>query len=177
MSANLSKDTELALEAYKLLVNIVLQEEKMVWDRTQTFLIINGALVTAVSILRGVIGTNEPAPPKEIYYVVCIVGFWLGCLWLSVVLRSKAFYDHWFEQLRYLETTHLSPINIYNFAEDYFVQGKLTLGKTTFLLPRRAKLIPIYTALAFTSVLFILIWVAIAIFVALTSFTPRGNSL
>jgi len=151
---------ELALEAYKLLVGLLQTEEQILWTRNQAFLAINGAMLAVLGFLQP--GANSPTKalnisPGAILLAICFTGLILSLLWFFTILRSKAFYDHWFEHLRSLEAQHLAPIAIFERAETYFTTHRITFAKGTFRLPWLARL-RIYLALEITSLAIAATW-------------------
>lgn len=166
MSDAEDKSIDLQLESYRLLVGLVQAEEQLLWSRNQVFLVINGAMVTALGLVRP--SSNIPLSissaliSNELYIAICIVGALMNFLWLTMIFRSEAFYNHWFEQLKYLEREYLDPIKIFQYADDYFSKGEITLGNQTFRLPREAKFVKIYKALVITSLGFLMVWIILA---------------
>lgn len=165
--------SDLPLEAYKMLAEIMQSEEKLLWDRNQVFLIINGAMITALGLIRpaqaapAVGQTLNVGAPKEFFLAICVIGALVSFLWLTTILRSEAFYNHWFEQLKYLERQYLAPIQTFQLADDYFAKGEITLGTEKFKLPREAKIIRIYQALVITAAGFLVTWVILALYTVL----------
>lgn len=162
--------SDLPLEAYKMLGGMIQSEEKLLWERTQVFLAINGAMVTALEFIRpatGSAGEGQAAntgTSKEFLLAVCIVGAIASLLWIFTILRSEAFYNHWFEQLKYLERQYLDPIKTFQFADDFFRKGEVMLGTQKLTLPLAVKVIRIYQALLIASVISLAIWIFILLY-------------
>lgn len=162
--------SDLPLEAYKMVADMIQSEEKLLWDRSQAFLVINAAMVTALGLIRraqdstAVAATVNVSRPNEFFLALCVIGALASFLWLTTIFRSEAFYNHWFEQLKFLERQYLDPIKTFQLADDYFTKGEITLGSEKFKLPREAKIIKIYHALLITSVGFLATWVLVALY-------------
>jgi hypothetical protein len=172
MSLSLPHSYELPLEVYKLLVALFEHEEQMSWNRTQAFMVINGVMITALGVIRPTQSTttNVPLPtsmtstPKELFVAICVIGALISFLWFTTILRSEAFYNHWIDQLKYIEKEYLAPIKTFQLADDYFAKGEVVLGEEKFKLPKVAKVIHIYQVLVLTSVSFLIIWSVLALY-------------
>ena len=166
MSNQQTDPCKLPLEAYKLLVSQLQQEDSLSWKRIEIFLIVNGGLIGILGLGRssGVVTPPIQGISLAISLAICVIGFFMCFLWLVIVKRSEAFYEHWYEQLKFLEKEYLTPINIFQVADDYFTNGKIKLGQVEFKLDRVSRLIHIYHALIVAVIIFMLVWLALAIY-------------
>ena len=155
------RNFKLPLEAYKLLVSQLQQEESLSWRRIEVFLVINGGMIGILGLLR----SAEIKTPtlKPISLGICVFGFVMCILWLLIVRRSEAFYNHWYEQLKFLEKEYLSPINIFQVADEYFTTGHIQLGQDKFKLAFLPRLIRIYHALIVVLLIFMGVWLILGI--------------
>lgn len=157
--------SDLPLEAYKMLAEILGAEEKLLWDRNSVFLVINAAMVTALGLIRAAQGPSAAAQSVNIgFFALCIIGALACLLWLTTIFRSEAFYNLWYEQLKFLEKEYLDPIKTFQLADDYFERGEIELGGKKFKLPRTANIIHIYQALMVTSLGFLATWIILALY-------------
>lgn len=161
-----NKNHNLPLEAYKLLVSQLQQEDSLSWKRIEIFLIVNGGLIGILGLGRssGVVTPPVQGISLGISLAICAMGFFMCFLWLIIVKRSEAFYNHWYDQLTFLEKEYLTPIKIFQVAEEYFAKGKVMLGQKKLDLDRVSRLIHIYHALIVAVIIFMLVWLALAIY-------------
>ena len=155
---------KLPLEAYKLLVSQLQQEDSLSWKRIEIFLIVNGGLIGILKLGRS---SGDVTPPLQgISLAICVMGFLMCFLWLIIAYRSEAFYNHWYEQLKFLEKKYLTPINIFQMADDYFKNGEIKLGEgeKPFKLDRVSRLIHIYHALIVAVMIFMVGWLGLALY-------------
>ncbi len=165
------KEYELPLEAYKLLVSQLQQEESLSWRRIEVFLVVNGGLIGILGLLRSP-GITTPTL-KPISLAICVFGFVMCFLWLIIVRRSEAFYNHWYEQLKFLEKKYLAPINIFQVADEYFAKGRIKLGQEQFKLDFLSRLIRIYHALIVALLIFMVVWLILAIYLVYNTYIPK----
>jgi len=169
MSCEESKEHQLALEAYKLLFDMLQHEETLFWNRNQTFLVINAAMFTILGLIRPKeIVVVSPAI-QTISFVICFFSAIICFLWLIVVRRSEAFYDHWYEQLKFLEKQYLQSITIFRTADEYFSRGKIEIGGKSFKLGPLAKRLRIYMASTAVPAILILVWIGLGIYLSMFS--------
>jgi len=161
------KDREVYMEEYKILVNILLQDEVLFWRRSEVFIIINGGLLTILGFLH----------PKEVLTnsslnslpaLISIVGVLLCVLWFFIVKRSEAFYNHWYEHLKYLERTHLQPLDIYTIADEYFTKRRIKFGNQVLKLDFISSRMQMTQALQIASLIFAAIWVVVGFYILLS---------
>jgi len=155
------------LEAYKLLFGMLQHEESLFWGRTQAFLVINAAMFTIVGLIRPKEIVTVSPPIRVLSVVICIFGALVCLLWWIIVRRSEAFYDHWYEQLKFLEKQYLSPINIFQTAEEYFATGQIQIGEQLFKLGPIAKRLRIYLALTVVPIILIVGWILLAVYLVM----------
>ena len=154
-------DQELQLEAYKILVSMLQKDDELFWKRNDVLIAINGGLITVVGFLLksdsfGIINTISAA--------ICLMGIAACIFWFLIAKRGVAFYDHWYEQLKDLEIRFLKPINIFNTADDFFETGQTILGERIFKLNKWARLIRMFTAMQYLSIIFGMIWIFLGIY-------------
>ncbi len=164
MSAPQPSAVDLPLEGYKILVTLLTQEESLLWSRSQAFLVINGGMVT---ILGLIFQRSVPGIPKPVPLAICLVGVITCALWFVIIRRSEAFYDHWYDQLEYLEKQYLKPLAIFQYADQFFAKGRIKLGDEEFTLDTLARQMRIYVATLITSVIFLITWAILAVYISL----------
>jgi len=157
MSGQMAKEHELPLEAYKLLGGLLQAEEELFWKRNEVLLVLNGGLVT----IFGLLPSSQDAPVTPVRVVLPVVGICVCLIWLTIVRRGEAFYNHWYEQLKYLETRYLAPINIFQLADGYFSTGRVTIGESQFTLDRVSRTLHIYDAMLAAPLVFMAAWVGL----------------
>jgi hypothetical protein len=142
-------DEKLSLEAYKILVDLLKKDDTLFWQQNSIFLAINGGLMT----LLGAIQPKDsniiiPVMMIAISFLICLLAAVICIMWFLISNRFIAFYDHWFEQIKYLEKEYLKPIQVFTWADEYFTGRKeLTLGEKYFKLDRVSKFIKISSAI------------------------------
>jgi len=162
MSDQQPDPNKLPLEAYKLLVGQLQQEESLSWKRIEIFLVVNGGLIGILGLGRS--SEDMARPLQGISLAICVMGFLMCFLWLIIAKRSEAFYNHWYEQLKLLEKSYLTPINIFQVADEYFDKGRITLGGKEFKLDRVSRLIKMYQAVRVVIRLFMVGWLALGVY-------------
>lgn len=162
----LQKTRDLALEAYRLLVDLTKHEEEMLWKRTQLFFVLNSAFVGFLGLVwsseRGAVANAG----LNLFKVVCFYGIFTSLLWPVLIKRTVDFYDHWVEQLKFLESNYLVPINIFNIADKYFVEGTVTFAGQVFKMGRISRQLRIHQLLTFIPFIFLIVWSCLLIVVS-----------
>jgi hypothetical protein len=148
-----------AENGYKELIGLLKAEETLFWSRNQTFLMINAGLVAVVGLTFPKGLATAGAVNALLAIAACLVGAGMSALWFLVACRSQAFYDHWYEQLKYYEQQRLTGVEIFQMADSYFDGEKITLGGKDFQLTGWSKRLRIFKASQMTAVLLLLIWV------------------
>jgi hypothetical protein len=130
------------LEAYKLLANMLKQEESVFWTRNQALLALHSALaVILVGILALKDHQGQPAPATIQQTVdqpaatgswvrskwvplstVCSVGFALGLLWLFLIKRAEGINEYFIIHMKYLEENYLQDITIIRTYDKLFTE-------------------------------------------------------
>lgn len=161
-----SDTQKLPLEAYKLLVGMLQQEEMFLWRRSEFFIVINGALYSALGLILPKGDMSGPFSLQLIPIIICAVGVVLCLLWLFTTARGEAFFNYWQEHLKYLEHDFLSPIRIFQGADEYFLNRSITLGKegNELKLPFLARLLKITCALEISSSIFGVVWLILGVY-------------
>jgi hypothetical protein len=159
-------DTQkLPLEAYKLLVGLLQQEETFIWRRSEFFIVVNGALFSALGLILPKDDMSGPFSLRLVPIVICAVGVILCLLWLFTTARGEAFFNYWEEHLKYLEHDFLSPISIFQDVDKYFSKKRIKLGKAKPLkLPFLARLLKITRALEVSSSIFGVVWLILGVY-------------
>jgi hypothetical protein len=148
---------ENALEAYKQLAELLRHEEALFWKRMETFLLISSGLIAAV----GLVWPSKEVggrPPLFLGVAVSVIGMAICLGWLVVVARSEAFYNHWYEQIVHLEKTYIQPADVFQKADKYFADGKITIGEKEFTLGRIASIAHIYHVMFAAPIVFFILW-------------------
>ncbi|MBM4035219.1 MAG: hypothetical protein FJ291_26040 [Planctomycetes bacterium] len=153
----------LPLEAYKLLTGLLQHEEALFWKRNEIMLLINTGLLAIVGLGKAAPGSGAPGLPSSFALLVCLIGLLMCALWLIIVRRSQAFYNHWYEQLKFLERTKLDPVKTFQLADDYFEKGHVMLGDRPFDLGPIARRMRIYDAMTAAPVIFGVVWIVVAV--------------
>src|SRR5512135_1559680 len=161
-----TKQNELQLEAYKILVGLLEHDEVLLWRRSEALLTISGGLLTILGIMLGLVaGKSEVVPVtpalKLIFAAICLMGVVISILWFLIAKRSEAFYDHWYEQLEFLERDYLSPISVFSIADEYFAKRQIKLGNKLIKLDVLSSRIRISQALQLTPIIFGVVWIVI----------------
>jgi hypothetical protein len=103
-----NSETNIRLEAYKILIDLLKYEGELIWSRTQVFLTINGAVIALLSWVWTLNGWG----PIVITIGVCSISAFLNVIWVAVLRRGQVHSDYWNLQLKSLEGD-LSPLTIY----------------------------------------------------------------
>lgn len=160
------------IEGFKQLCDLLRHEESLFWKRIETFLLISTGLVgilglfgkASQSVLSSVQNV-QPAHSGSIFgIIICIIGITMCLFWLIVVRRSEAFYNHWYEQLMFIEDQYLAPLRVFNTADEYFEKGIIELGNKTLELDRLSKIARIYHVMVGIPVVFLLVWITVLIY-------------
>ena len=168
MSVQPPSQDNLALEGYKILVGMLNHEEDLFWTRNQAFLVINGALVTILGLIAPG-GKVSLGSPKPIELTICLIGILICGLWFMTIRRSEAFYNIWYEQLKYLEKQYLKPLAIFQNAEEFFAQGRIKLGEQELRLDALAKESRIYLATVAAASILLVTWALLALSILLST--------
>ena len=163
MSISMSKKQELHMEAYKTLVNLLQNEDNMFWRRSEILIAINGGMLTVVGLMRSSQLVTATPSSKAISVAICVIGVAVCVFWFLIAKRTEAFYNHWYEQLKFLEKQYLAPIQIFSMAEEFFAKGRLRLGDADFKLGLSAR-VGMFTALQTLSLIFSIVWSCIGIY-------------
>ncbi len=80
------QDVEKDFEAYKLLLELWMNENPIKTNKLQVLMVVNGLLVSAVQVLGGFVAENWP-----IYLVACV----LSLIWVFSIGRTVLFQKVW----------------------------------------------------------------------------------
>ena len=100
---------------------------------------------------------------------ICAIGVIACIIWLLIAKRSEAFYDHWYEQLKYLEREYLVPIRTFQIAAEFFARGHITLGKESFKLDPLARVMRMFMAMQFLATTFSIVWFCLGLYLLFLS--------
>ena len=164
MSPEHLNDQELQLEAYKILVGILANEDSLFWRRNEILIAINGGMLTVIGLMRTSQAAALTESLKLISIAICAVGVAVCVFWYLIAKRSEAFYDHWYEQLKCIEKEHLKKVQIFTLADEFFAKKKVTLGGTEFTLDSASGQIRMFAALQTLAVIFAVIWLVLGIY-------------
>jgi ABC-type transport system involved in multi-copper enzyme maturation permease subunit len=164
MSTQLPKEYELPLEAYKLLTNLLQHDEVLSWRRIEIFLVFNGGLIAILGLVWRSQNVASQTP-RFLPIMICAIGVVMCFLWVIIVRRSEAFYNHWYEQLKFLEKEYLSPINTFQIADEYFAKGRIKLGQEEFKLDFVSRRMHIYHILMAVPLVLLTAWLSLGIYV------------
>jgi hypothetical protein len=161
-----TKERGSPIEAYKLLVSLLQHEETIFWSRITVFLIFNTGLIAVLGLIQPfqdiTTAQTSAQASRVLPLLVCCIGAVICLLWIVIVKRSEAFYNHWYEQAKFWEKEYLSPINVFQIADEYFAKGEIELGNEKFKLDFVAKRMHIYHALIALPLVFLAAWVGLA---------------
>ena len=151
---------DLHMEAYKILVSMLQKDDELFWKRNDVLIAINGGLLTIVGFLQS---SDNVESLKAISCAICLIGFASCVFWFLIAKRGVAFYDHWYEQLKYIENQYLNPIQIFNTADLYFEKGYIKLGNKELSLNRWARL-KMFSAMQFLALFFCVVWICLGLY-------------
>ena len=159
------KDQKLPLETYKILVELLKKDDSLYWQQNSILFALNGGLLT----LLGAIQPKDaniiiPILLIAISSIICLLGAIVCVMWFLISNRFMSFYNHWFEQLKFLEEEYLKPIQVFTLADDFFENKEIKLGEKTFKIDRISRFVKISTAIKCLSLILGSIWFCSAIY-------------
>ena len=157
-------DQELQLEAYKILVSMLQKDDELFWKRNDVLIAINGGLLTVVGLMQKTNCANILPSLRAISIAICIIGVAVCFFWFLIGKRGEAFYNHWHEQLTYLEKQYLNPIQIFNFSEAFFIKGSVKLGETYFKIDRLSGFVKMFSAMQILSTIISIVWIGLGFY-------------
>ncbi len=167
MSSPTPDQQALHLEAYKILVGMLQHDDEQFWRRTDILMALNGALLTVVNLTRPAQSAPAATSWKAVSLAICVVGVVVCAFWFLISKRGEAFYNHWYDQLEFLETHYLSPIQVFRTADDFFSKGTVKLGDEKLELDRLSRSIKIFAAIQALSGIIVLVWVGLGAYLLL----------
>jgi len=162
MPSTLSKAQQLQLEAYRILTGLLQNDDNLFWRRTDILLAINGGMLTAIGLMAKL--QNAATSLRAVLVAVCFVGVIVCVFWLFIARRSEAFYNHWYEQLKFLERKYLAPMKIFQIADEFFSKGRVKLGSEEFKLGFLARTVHMFVAMQILSVVFSFVWALLGVY-------------
>jgi len=162
----MSNEQKLQLEAYKILVDILQNEDNLFWRRNEILIAINGGMLTVIGLMLTSQNATIALYTKVISIAICVIGVAVCVFWFQIAKRSEAFYNHWYEQLEFLETQYLAPVQIFSLADKYFSKGHVRIGKKDFKLDVVSSLMRMFTALQVLALIFSIVWLCIGIYLS-----------
>jgi len=132
----LSKDETIWLENYKLLIEFVMNESKLYWDRYNVFLALNSGLLVALVFLA-------PRPIFPLLEAISIFGISLGIIWFLIVARASAYIRYWIKKAREIEEDKLQQLSI--FKEEEKFRNRIKWYEKAGII-RTALVVPILTS-------------------------------
>ena len=165
--------TDNILEGFKQLCDLLRHEESLFWKRIETFLLISTGLVGILGLfgkasqpVLSAVQNMQPAHSGSAFgVIICLIGIMMCLFWLIVVRRSEAFYNHWYEQLKFIEDEYLAPLRLFNTADEYFEKGIIKLGnKPPFKLDPLSKIARIYHVMVGIPLVFLVVWITVLIY-------------
>jgi hypothetical protein len=156
----------IVIEGYKQLADLLRHEEALFWKRTETFLVISAGLIGILGLFwpsetQAALSASMGPPPSFFGFVICAVGVIMCLFWLVVVRRSEAFYNHWYEQLKFLEKQYLAPLSVFQTADQFFAEGHVKLGDAEFKLDPVSRLGRVYQVMIGAPLVFLVAWLTI----------------
>jgi hypothetical protein len=160
---------ELQLEAYKILVSMLQKDDELYWKRNDILIAINTGLLTVAGILQITKPISDPSLLNVIPIGLCFIGVVVCTFWFFIGLRGEAFYNHWYEHLKYLERTYLEPIKIFRSADTFFKDGKINFDESNnakgFTLNWFVKSARIFKSMLILSGVFALVWIGLLAYI------------
>jgi hypothetical protein len=151
------------LEAYKILVNMLNKEDTLSWQQNGILFAINGGLLTALGSIQPKTLNTEIVSLNIISVMICLLGVLICIFWHLIANRIESFYNHWYEQLKYLEKTEIESLKIFTIADKFFDEKRINLGEKYFKLRFLSGIIHIFTVIQILTVILIIIWVILGI--------------
>ena len=161
MPDQITKECGSPIEAYKVIVSLLQHEETIFWRRIEILLVFNAGLIAILGLIRPFQDVTTAQTSRVLPLLVCCIGAVICLLWIIIIKRSEAFYNHWYEQAKFWEKEYLSPINVFRIADEYFERGVIKLGDEEFRLDFVAKRMHIYHALIAIPLVFLAAWIGL----------------
>jgi len=164
MPSSLSQTQELQLEVYKILVSMLQNDDNLFWRRNEVLIAINGGMLTVIGLMRSSQILSATGSIKAISVAICVIEVLVCILWLFIAKRGEAFYNHWYEQLKFLEKEYLSPIRAFQIADEFFLKGQIKLGEEYFKLDFFSRSIHMFAALQIMAIIFSCVWLCLGLY-------------
>jgi hypothetical protein len=164
MDTSSTKPQELQVEAYKILVSMLQNDDNLFWRRSDVLIAINGGMLIVLGLMRSFETAGATESLKAFSFAICVIGVSVCILWYLIAKRSEAFYDHWHEQLKLLEDEHLAPVHIFSLADQFFAKHCVQLGNASFKLGRLAGLLRMTTAMQILAAIFSVVWFCLGLY-------------
>lgn len=164
MSTPNPPSNDLPLEAYKVLVGMLQSDDNLFWRRNDVLIAINGGLLTVIGLMRSSATLAAAPSGKAISIAIAIIAVVVCLLWFAIVKRSESFYNHWFEQIMFIEETYLKPLEVFQKADEFFARGVVQLGKKTFKLDFFSRSLHMYTAMQVLALIFAFVWLCLGVY-------------
>jgi hypothetical protein len=163
MSSSSLTTQELQMDAYKILVSMLQNDDNLFWRRNDVLIAINGGMLTVIGLMQSSQAPAYTESSKAISVVICGIGVVVCIFWLLIAKRSEAFYNHWVEQLKFLEKEYLTPINTFQIADEFFAKGQIKLGKDFFKLDFLSRM-RMFRAMQFLALVFSFVWLGLGLY-------------
>ena len=164
MSNSSQTPQDLQLEAYKILVGMLQNDDNLFWRRNDVLIAINGGMLTVIGLMHSSQANVFSGSSKAVSLAICLMGFVVCLFWFLVARRSEAFYNHWYEQLKFLEKQYLDPIKIFQTADEFFSKGHIELGLFNFELDRFARLLRMFVVMQILASFFSVVWLFLGLY-------------
>jgi hypothetical protein len=162
-----------AFEVYKILVQLLKQEDILFWRRNEIMLVINGGMLAIEGWFQSSEAPAVTIPTKAISLAICMTGLSVCVLWMLIVKRSRIFYNHWYKHLRLLEKRYLEPVNIFQNADRSYKRGETKLGEEVFKLDFLSRRMRMFQVIQLVFLILAVAWVNLGIL----SFSIRIGTL
>lgn len=162
MSSSETKSQDLPIEAYKILVSMLQHDDNLFWRRNDVLIAINGGMLTIIGLMWSTQIVLQSL--KAISIAICVIGIVVCILWLLIAKRSEDFYNHWYEHLKFLEKQYLTPIRIFQIADEFFSNGHIILGEDHFKLDFWSRSLRMFQAMQILAFIFSLVWLCVGLF-------------
>jgi hypothetical protein len=97
---------KILLENFKLLVEFIIADGKLFWDRFNLFTVLNSALFGGSFV-------EQVAKENFAVFLLSLVGLGSSCVWLITTGRGRACYQHWIKLARRIEEGELKDLTFF----------------------------------------------------------------
>ncbi|MEM2703928.1 MAG: hypothetical protein QXR45_12295 [Candidatus Bathyarchaeia archaeon] len=103
------------LENVKLLMNYLIHERNLFWERYNIYLGLNSGLIVALTFL---LKENITSFLRVGLLSISVIGLGSSFVWFLITNRTHAFHRHWIRLIRDIEEQHLQELTIFRKEEE-----------------------------------------------------------